>query len=244
MKAIEINSLSKKFKNSIALDNISLDVEESEIFGFLGPNGAGKTTTLKAISNLLSAERGEVTKGSIKVMGERVDALTPNELVRRGVIQVMEGRHSFEHLTVEENLLTGAYTRRDSKALINSDIEKVYHYFPRLKDRRNSTAGYTSGGEQQMLAISRALVAKPRLIMLDEPSLGLSPILVDQLFELIKTLNKEGIAILLVEQNTKKALEVATRGYVMELGSVVLKGLSGALAEDSGLVHAYLGAQS
>ena len=226
----------------LVLKGVSLTVPEGGVIALLGANGAGKTTTLKAISNLLSAERGEVTKGSIKVMGERVDALTPNELVRRGVIQVMEGRHSFEHLTVEENLLTGAYTRRDSKALINSDIEKVYHYFPRLKDRRTSTAGYTSGGEQQMMVIGRALMAKPKMILLDEPSMGLAPQLVEEIFNIISNLNtEEGVSFLLAEQNTMVALRHAQYGYILENGRVVMDGDAQHLRENEDVKEFYLG---
>ena len=226
----------------LVLKGVSLTVPEGGVIALLGANGAGKTTTLKAISNLLRAERGEVTKGSIKVMGERVDALTPNELVRRGVIQVMEGRHSFEHLTVEENLLTGAYTRRDSKALINSDIEKVYHYFPRLKDRRNSTAGYTSGGEQQMMVSGRALMAKPKMILLDEPSMGLAPQLVEEIFNIISNLNsEEGVSFLLAEQNTMVALRHAQYGYILENGRVVMDGDAKHLRGNEDVKEFYLG---
>jgi len=226
----------------LVLKGVSLKVPEGGVIALLGANGAGKTTTLKAISNLLRAERGEVTKGSIKVMGERVDALTPNELVRRGVIQVMEGRHSFEHLTVEENLLTGAYTRRDSKASINLDIEKVYHYFPRLKDRRNSTAGYTSGGEQQMMVIGRALMAKPKMILLDEPSMGLAPQLVEEIFDIISDLNnEEGVSFLLAEQNTMVALRHAQYGYILENGRVVMDGDAKHLRENEDVKEFYLG---
>ena len=229
----------------LVLKGVSLTVPEGGVVTLLGANGAGKTTTLKAISNLLQAERGEVTKGSIKIMGERVDALTPNELVRRGVIQVMEGRHSFEHLTVEENLLTGAYTRRDSKAIISSDIEKVYHYFPRLKDRRSSQAGYTSGGEQQMLVIGRALMAKPKMILLDEPSMGLAPQLVEEIFTIITDLNKkEGGSFLLAEQNTMVALRHAEYGYILENGRVVMDGDADHLRENEDVKEFYLGLNS
>ena len=229
----------------LVLKGVSLTVPEGGVVALLGANGAGKTTTLKAISNLLQAERGEVTKGSIKIMGERVDALTPNELVRRGVIQVMEGRHSFEHLTVEENLLTGAYTRRDSKAIISSDIEKVYHYFPRLKDRRSSQAGYTSGGEQQMLVIGRALMAKPKMILLDEPSMGLAPQLVEEIFTIITDLNKkEGVSFLLAEQNTMVALRHAEYGYILENGRVVMDGDADHLRENEDVKEFYLGLNS
>ena len=201
------------------------------ITALLGGNGAGKTTTLKAISNLLRAERGEVTKGSIVYRGERVQDLDPAALVRKGVIQVMEGRHCFEHLTVEENLLTGAYTRRDGRAAIERDLELVYSYFPRLKERRRSQAGYTSGGEQQMTAIGRALMSRPEMILLDEPSMGLAPQLVEEIFEIVKTLNeKEGVSFLLAEQNTNVALRFAHYGYILESGRVVMDGDAARLA--------------
>ena len=229
----------------LVLKGVSLEVPEGGVVALLGANGAGKTTTLKAISNLLHAERGEVTKGSIKVMGERVDSLTPNELVRRGVIQVMEGRHGFEHLTVEENLLTGAYTRRDGKAAVSTDIEKVYHYFPRLKERRTAQAGYTSGGEQQMMVIGRALMAKPKMILLDEPSMGLAPQLVEEIFEIITDLNqKEGVSFLLAEQNTMVALRHANYGYILENGRVVMDGDAKHLRENQDVKEFYLGLSS
>jgi len=208
----------------------------------LGANGAGKSTTLKAISNLLGAERGDVTKGTITFKGEDVHSLTPNELVRRGVIQVMEGRHCFEHLTVEENLLTGAYTRRDGRKGISDDLELVYQYFPRLKERRTSQAGYTSGGEQQMLAVGRALMARPTVILLDEPSMGLAPQLVEEIFEIVKRLNEaEGVTFLLAEQNTTMALRYANYGYILENGRVVMDGEAAALAENEDVKEFYLG---
>ncbi|HIA81743.1 MAG TPA: ABC transporter ATP-binding protein [Rhodospirillales bacterium] len=243
---LDVNNIEVIYNHVIlVLKGVSLMVPEGGVVALLGANGAGKTTTLKAISNLLQAERGEVTKGSIKIMGERVDALTPNELVRRGVIQVMEGRHSFEHLTVEENLLTGAYTRRDSKAIISSDIEKVYHYFPRLKERRTSQAGYTSGGEQQMMVIGRALMAKPKMILLDEPSMGLAPQLVEEIFTIITDLNKkEGVSFLLAEQNTMVALRHAEYGYILENGRVVMDGDADHLRENEDVKEFYLGLNS
>ena len=208
----------------------------------LGANGAGKSTTLKAISNLLGAERGDVTKGTITFKGEDVHSLTPNELVRRGVIQVMEGRHCFEHLTVEENLLTGAYTRRDGRKRIADDLELVYQYFPRLKERRTSQAGYTSGGEQQMLAVGRALMARPTVILLDEPSMGLAPQLVEEIFEIVQRLNEaEGVTFLLAEQNTTMALRYANYGYILENGRVVMDGEASALAENEDVKEFYLG---
>jgi branched-chain amino acid transport system ATP-binding protein len=208
----------------------------------LGANGAGKTTTLKAISNLLRAERGEVTKGSIEFEGKRVDALTPNDLVKAGVVQVMEGRHCFEHLTIEENLLTGAYTRGDGRGAVQADLELVYDYFPRLKERRGSMAGYTSGGEQQMCAIGRALMSRPKMILLDEPSMGLAPQLVEGIFETVKRLNEgEGVSFLLAEQNTNVALRYARYGYILESGRVVLDGEADKLRENEDVKEFYLG---
>ncbi|MEQ9169686.1 MAG: ABC transporter ATP-binding protein [Rhodospirillales bacterium] len=226
----------------LVLKGVSLEVPEGGIVALLGANGAGKTTTLKAISNLLGAERGEVTKGEILFRGERVDSLTPNELVKRGVIQVMEGRHCFEHLTVEDNLMTGSYTRRDGAAAVAESLEKVYHYFPRLKERRTSQAGYTSGGEQQMTAIGRALMANPNTILLDEPSMGLAPQLVEEIFEIVKMLNeKEGVSILLAEQNTMIALKYADYGYILENGRVVMDGDAAGLRENPDVKEFYLG---
>ena len=226
----------------LVLKGVSLDVPEGGIVALLGANGAGKTTTLKAISNLLRAERGEVTKGSIEFDGEQVDKLTPNDLVKRGVVQVMEGRHCFEHLTVEENLLTGAYTRRDGSGAISSDLEMVYEFFPRLKERRTSQAGYTSGGEQQMCAIGRALMSRPRMILLDEPSMGLAPQLVEGIFETVKKLNEEeGVSILLAEQNTNMALKYARYGYILENGRVVMDGDAESLANNEDVKEFYLG---
>ena len=229
----------------LVLKGVSLAVPEGGIVALLGANGAGKTTTLKAISNLLHAERGEVTKGSIEAMGERIDALSPNELVRRGIIQVMEGRHCFEHLTVEENLLTGSYTRKDGRAAVAESLEKVYHYFPRLKIRRTSQAGYTSGGEQQMVAIGRALMAHPKMILLDEPSMGLAPQLVEEIFEIVKDLNqKERVSFLLAEQNTMVALRYAEFGYILENGRVVMEGAADSLSENEDVKEFYLGLAS
>ena len=229
----------------LVLKGVSLDVPEGGVVALLGANGAGKTTTLKAISNLLRAERGEVTKGSIEFKGEQVEKLTPNDLVRRGVVQVMEGRHCFEHLTIEENLLTGAYTRKDGSAAIARDLEMVYSYFPRLKERRGSQAGYTSGGEQQMCAIGRALMSRPTMILLDEPSMGLAPQLVEGIFETVKRLNQaEGVSFLLAEQNTNMALKYATYGYILENGRVVLDGDAQALAGNEDVKEFYLGLSS
>jgi branched-chain amino acid transport system ATP-binding protein len=229
----------------LVLKGVSLEVPTGGIVALLGANGAGKTTTLKAISNLLHAERGEVTKGSVLFEGEAVQALTPNDLVRRGVIQVMEGRHCFEHLTVEENLLTGAYTRKDGRAAIQRDLGLVYDYFPRLRERRASLAGYTSGGEQQMTAIGRALMARPKMILLDEPSMGLAPQLVETIFETVKRLNEqEGVTFLLAEQNTNVALKYATYGYILENGRVVLDGDAKSLRENEDVKEFYLGLSS
>ena len=227
----------------LVLKGVSLTVPAGGIVALLGANGAGKTTTLKAVSNLLHAERGEVTKGSIEFKGERVDALDPAALVKRGCIQVMEGRHCFGHLTIEENLMTGAFTRRDGNAAIKADLERVYGYFPRLKERRGSMAGYTSGGEQQMCAIGRALMSKPTMILLDEPSMGLAPQIVAQIFEIVKGINeREGVSFLLAEQNTNVALRYATYGYILETGRVVMDGTAKDLSENEDVKEFYLGA--
>jgi len=226
----------------LVLKGVSLEVPEGGVVALLGANGAGKSTTLKAISNLLHAERGQVTKGSIAYKGQRIDGLTPADLVKRGVIQVMEGRHCFPHLTVEENLLTGAYTRSGGQSVIQRDLEKVYGYFPRLKLRRNSQAGYISGGEQQMTAIGRALMSEPHMILLDEPSMGLAPQLVEEIFEIVKALNaKEKVSFLLAEQNTNMALRYATYGYILENGRVVMDGEAKALGENEDVKEFYLG---
>ena len=226
----------------LVLKGVSLGVPKGGIVALLGANGAGKTTTLKAISNLLHSERGEVTKGSIVFDGEEVQARSPNELVRRGCVQVMEGRHCFGHLTIEENLLTGAFTRRAGRAAIKADMERVYAYFPRLKERRESMAGYTSGGEQQMCAIGRALMARPKMILLDEPSMGLAPQIVEEIFEIVRDLNaKENVSFLLAEQNTFQALKYAKYGYILENGRVVMDGEAKALRENEDVKEFYLG---
>jgi branched-chain amino acid transport system ATP-binding protein len=226
----------------LVLKGVSLAVPKGGIVALLGANGAGKTTTLKAISNLLHAERGEVTKGAILFDGEQVHRLSPNDLVQRGCIQVMEGRRCFAHLTVEENLMTGAFTRRDGKAAVARDLELVYSYFPRLKERRESTAGYTSGGEQQMCAVGRALMSRPKMILLDEPSMGLAPQIVEEIFEIVKNLNgKEGVSFLLAEQNTNMALKYASYGYILENGRVVMDGEAKALRENEDVKEFYLG---
>ena len=242
-KILSVNNIEVLYDHVIlVLKGVSLDVPKGGIVALLGANGAGKTTTLKAISNLLHSERGEVTKGAIVFDGEEVQARSPNELVRRGCVQVMEGRHCFGHLTIEENLLTGAFTRRDGNAAIRADLERVYGYFPRLKDRRDAMAGYTSGGEQQMCAVGRALMARPKMILLDEPSMGLAPQIVEEIFEIVETLNvKEGVSFLLAEQNTNMALKFARYGYILENGRVVLDGEAKALRENEDVKEFYLG---
>ena len=240
---LDVNGIEVIYNHVIlVLKGVSLRVDEGAIVALLGANGAGKTTTLRAVSNLLHAERGAVTKGTIALRGERIENLTPAELVDRGVIQVMEGRHCFAHLTIEENLLTGAYTRRDGKAAVEQTLEKVYNYFPRLKTRRTSQAAYTSGGEQQMCAIGRALMANPKMVLLDEPSMGLAPQIVEEVFEIVKDLNtKEGVTFLLAEQNTNMALRYADFGYILESGRVVMDGKASALRENEDVKEFYLG---
>jgi branched-chain amino acid transport system ATP-binding protein len=226
----------------LVLKGVSLEVPRGGVVALMGGNGAGKSTTLKAISTLLRGERGDVTKGSVTFDGERIDQLTPNALVQRGLSQVMEGRHCFGHLTIEENLLTGAYTRRLSRRELQQALDKVYHYFPRLKERRASQAGYTSGGEQQMCAIGRSLMAQPSMILLDEPSMGLAPQIVEEIFEIVKDLNKkENVSFLLAEQNTTVALRYADFGYILENGRVVMEGEAKALAANEDVKEFYLG---
>ncbi|AKU13958.1 ABC-type branched-chain amino acid transport system, ATPase component [Azoarcus sp. CIB] len=226
---------------ALVLKGVSLQVPEGRIVAILGGNGAGKTTTLRAVSNLLKGERGEVTKGTIELKGERVESLSPSDLVRRGVVQVMEGRHCFAHLTIEENLLAGAYTRKD-KGEIAANLDKVYTYFPRLKTRRTSQAAYTSGGEQQMCAIGRALMSNPRMVLLDEPSMGLAPQIVEEVFEIVKDLNvKEKVSFLLAEQNTMVALRYSDFGYIVENGRIVMEGEAKSLADNEDVKEFYLG---
>ena len=240
---LEVNNIEVIYNHVIlVLKGVSLTVPKGGITALLGGNGAGKTTTLKAVSNLLHSERGEVTKGSITYRGENVAHSDPSALVEKGVIQVMEGRHCFEHLTVEENLLTGAYTRKDSRGDQDADLEMVYTYFPRLKERRKSQAGYTSGGEQQMTAIGRALMSRPETILLDEPSMGLAPQLVEEIFGIVKNLNeKEGVTFLLAEQNTNVALRFAHYGYILESGRIVMDGPAAELRENPDVKEFYLG---
>ena len=226
----------------LVLKGVSLEVPEGGIVALLGANGAGKTTPLKSISNLLVAERGDITKGTIDYRGERIQGLSANQLVRRGIVQVMEGRRCFEHLTVEENLMTGAFTRRDGAAAIRRDLELVYSYFPRLKERRTSTSGYTSGGEQQMTARGRALMARPTMILLDEPSMGLAPQLVEEIFEIVQLLNQtEQVTFLLAEQNTNMALRYSHYGYILENGRIVMEGDAASLADNDDIKEFYLG---
>jgi branched-chain amino acid transport system ATP-binding protein len=225
----------------LVLKGVSLQVPEGGIVALLGANGAGKSTTLKAISGLLRTERGEVTKGSVELVGEPIHRRDPAEVVRRGIVQVMEGRHVFEHLTVEENLLTGAYTQGGGGST-KRDLDLVYGYFPRLRDRRGSQAGYISGGEQQMVAIGRALMARPKLMLLDEPSMGLAPMLVAEIYEIVARLNREEkVAVLLAEQNASMALRAAQYAYVMESGRIVLDGDRKTISENEDIKEFYLG---
>jgi len=243
---LSVNNIEVIYNHVIlVLKGVSLEVPERGIVALLGANGAGKTTTLKAISNLLRGERGEVTKGAITYDGARVDRLTPNDLVKRGVIQVMEGRHCFGHLTVEENLLTGAFTRGDGRSAVRNELRHVYDYFPRLKERRQSLAGYISGGEQQMVALGRALMAKPKMILLDEPSMGLAPQIVEEIYEIVRRLNREGgVSFLLAEQNTNIALRYADYGYILENGRIVLDGDANRLRSNDDVKEFYLGLSS
>jgi branched-chain amino acid transport system ATP-binding protein len=243
---LDVNGIEVIYNHVIlVLKGVSLQVPEGRIVALMGGNGAGKTTTLRAVSNLLAGERGAVTKGSIELRGERIERLSTSAMVERGVIQVMEGRRCFAHLTIEENLLTGAYTRRDGQAAVAQTLEKVYRYFPRLKDRRGSQAAYTSGGEQQMCAIGRALMASPKMVLLDEPSMGLAPQIVEEVFEIVRDLNqKEGVTFLLAEQNTNMALRYADYGYILESGRIVMDGAASMLRENEDVREFYLGTGS
>lgn len=226
----------------LVLRGVSFEVPQGKIVALLGANGAGKSTTLKSVSTLLASERGEVTKGSIEFRGKRTEALAPGEMVGMGMVQVMEGRHCFGHLTVEDNLITGAYARPINRAQVRDELEKIYDYFPRLKTRRTSLAGYTSGGEQQMVAIGRAMMAKPSMLLLDEPSMGLAPQIVAEIFEIVRDLNqKEGVSILLAEQNTNVALKYADYGYILESGRIMLDGTAKELSENADVKEFYLG---
>lgn len=226
----------------LVLRGVSFEVPQGKIVALLGANGAGKSTTLKSVSTLLASERGEVTKGSIEFRGKRTEALAPGEMVGMGMVQVMEGRHCFGHLSVEDNLITGAYARPINRAQVRDELEKIYAYFPRLKTRRTSLAGYTSGGEQQMVAIGRAMMAKPSMLLLDEPSMGLAPQIVAEIFEIVRELNqKEGVSILLAEQNTNVALKYADYGYILESGRIMLDGTAKELSENADVKEFYLG---
>ena len=225
----------------LVLKGVSITCGEGEITTLLGANGAGKTTTLKAVSGLLRSERGEVTKGSVELAGQRIDHMRPHEIVQKGIVQVFEGRRVFEHLTAEENLIAGAHIVPDRRR-IDEHIERVYQYFPRIKERRQQQSGYLSGGEQQMLVIGRALMSEPKVILLDEPSLGLAPMLVEEIFEIVQRLNREqNLTVLLVEQNAALALTIADHGYVMENGRIVLEGAATALRENADIKEFYLG---
>ena len=240
---LDVNGIEVIYNHVIlVLKGVSLQVPEGRIVALMGGNGAGKTTTLRAVSNLLAGERGAVTKGSIELRGERIERLSTADMVERGVIQVMEGRRCFGHLTIEDNLMTGAYTRKDGKAGIAATLEKVYTYFPRLKVRRGSQAAYTSGGEQQMCAIGRALMAEPKMVLLDEPSMGLAPQIVEEVFEIVRDLNtRERVTFLLAEQNTNMALRYSDFGYILENGRIVMDGEAAALRENADVKEFYLG---
>ena len=240
---LEINSIEVMYDSVIsALHDVSLNVPKGKIVALLGGNGAGKSTTLKAISTMLAAERGKVTKGSINYDGTEVKNQSPYEMVALGMVQVLEGRRCFGHLTVEENIISGAYSRKLSKSQIKDELEKIYGYFNRLRDRRKSQAGFTSGGEQQMIAVARAMMAKPKMLLLDEPSMGLAPQLVAEIFNIVRELNqKEGVSILLAEQNTNVALRNADYGYIIETGHVMLHGTADELLNDEKVKELYLG---
>jgi branched-chain amino acid transport system ATP-binding protein len=243
---LEIKNIEVVYDDVIlAVSDVSLDVPKGSIVALLGGNGAGKSTTLKSVSTMLASERGKVTKGSITYNGERVEKLNPSDMVNLGLVQVLEGRRCFGHLTVEENVISGAYTRKLSKSEIKSELERMYAYFPRLKERRKSQAGFTSGGEQQMIAVARAMMAKPKMLLLDEPSMGLAPQLVEEIFNIVKELNeKEGVSILLAEQNTNIALRNSDYGYIIETGQVMLDGSAKSLLNDDKVKEFYLGISS
>ena len=243
---LEIKNIEVVYDDVIlAISDVSLNVPKGSIVALLGGNGAGKSTTLKSVSTMLASERGKVTKGSITYNGQQVEKLNPSDMVNLGLVQVLEGRRCFGHLTVEENIISGAYTRKLSKSEINSELDRMYGYFPRLKERRKSQAGFTSGGEQQMIAVARAMMAKPKMLLLDEPSMGLAPQLVEEIFNIVKELNdKEGVSILLAEQNTNIALRNADYGYIIETGQVMLDGSAKSLLNDDKVKEFYLGISS
>ncbi len=243
---LEIKNIEVVYDDVIlAVSDVSLNVPSGSIVALLGGNGAGKSTTLKSVSTMLASERGKVTKGSITYNGQQVEKLNPSDMVNLGLVQVLEGRRCFGHLTVEENIISGAYTRKLSKSEIRSELDRMYAYFPRLKERRKSQAGFTSGGEQQMIAVARAMMAKPKMLLLDEPSMGLAPQLVEEIFNIVKELNdKEGVSILLAEQNTNIALRNADYGYIIETGQVMLDGSAKSLLNDDKVKEFYLGISS
>jgi branched-chain amino acid transport system ATP-binding protein len=243
---LEIKNIEVVYDDVIlAISDVSLDVPKGSIVALLGGNGAGKSTTLKSVSTMLASERGKVTKGSITYNGQQVEKLNPSDMVNLGLVQVLEGRRCFGHLTVEENVISGAYIRKLSKSEIKSELERMYSYFPRLKERRKSQAGFTSGGEQQMIAVARAMMAKPKMLLLDEPSMGLAPQLVEEIFNIVKELNeKEGVSILLAEQNTNIALRNSDYGYIIETGQVMLDGSAKSLLNDDKVKEFYLGISS
>ena len=243
---LEIKNIEVVYDDVIlAISDVSLDVPKGSIVALLGGNGAGKSTTLKSVSTMLASERGKVTKGSITYNGQQVEKLNPSDMVNLGLVQVLEGRRCFGHLTVEENVISGAYIRKLSKSEIQSELERMYSYFPRLKERRKSQAGFTSGGEQQMIAVARAMMAKPKMLLLDEPSMGLAPQLVEEIFNIVKELNeKEGVSILLAEQNTNIALRNSDYGYIIETGQVMLDGSAKSLLNDDKVKEFYLGISS
>ncbi len=243
---LEIKNIEVVYDDVIlAISDVSLNVPKGSIVALLGGNGAGKSTTLKSVSTMLASERGKVTKGSITYNGQQVEKLNPSDMVNLGLVQVLEGRRCFGHLTVEENVISGAYIRKLSKSEIKSELERMYAYFPRLKERRKSQAGFTSGGEQQMIAVARAMMAKPKMLLLDEPSMGLAPQLVEEIFNIVKELNeKEGVSILLAEQNTNIALRNSDYGYIIETGQVMLDGSAKSLLNDDKVKEFYLGISS
>lgn len=240
---LEVKNIEVAYNKVIlALHDVSLTIPKGKIVALLGANGAGKSTTLKSISTMLASEKGEVSKGTIKYDGTEIKKQNPSEMVGLGMVQVLEGRRCFGHLTVEENIISGAYSRKLSRGDLNAEVEKIYGYFKRLKERRKSQAGFTSGGEQQMIAVARAMMAKPKMLLLDEPSMGLAPQLVAEIFHIVKELNeKEGVSILLAEQNTNVALRNADYGYIIETGNVMLEGSAKDLLNNEKVKELYLG---
>ena len=242
---LKAHHLTKRFGNITAVNDLNFEIGSNTIVALLGGNGAGKSTTLKSISSMLLSERGKVTKGSINYDGENITKNTASDMVKKGMVQVLEGRRCFGHLTVEENIISGSYSRKLGRSEINNELDKMYNYFPRLKERRKSQAGFTSGGEQQMIAVARAMMAKPKMLLLDEPSMGLAPQLVAEIFRIVKELNSnEDVSILLAEQNTNVALRNADYGYIIETGKVVMEGAADSLLNDDKVKEYYLGISS